>query len=114
MPVRIRRSSPLGIMVASTKSTSPPIGEVARHLARHRGDLALDASHPRLPRVAAHDVAEGLVVEAELAGGEAVGGELLRDEVAPGDTDLFRVRVAGQRQDLHAIAERPGDGVEGV
>ena len=52
--------------------------------------------------------------KASSSGGEAVGGELLGDQVLLRDPDLLLVRVAGQLQDLHAVAQRPGDGVEGV
>jgi hypothetical protein len=49
-----------------------------------------------------------------VAGGEAVGGELLGDQVLARDPDLFLVGVAGELQDLHPVAQGSGDRVEGV
>ncbi len=43
---------------------------------------------------------------------DAVLLDLARDEVALGDVDLFLLRVAGEFDDLHAVEQRAGDGVE--
>ena len=40
--------------------------------------------------------------------------ELLRDEVAPGDLELLLLGVAGELDDLHAVAQRRRDRVEHV
>ena len=47
-------------------------------------------------------------------GAEPVLLELLRDQVVAGDVDLLLEGVAGQLEDLHAVAERAGDRVEQV
>ena len=46
--------------------------------------------------------------------GEAGGFELLLDEILLGDLELFVLGVAVQAEDLHAVLQRAGDGVEDV
>ena len=53
-----------------------------------------------------------VVGDRDLPGGEAVGLELPAHQVASRDLDLLLFGVAGQLDDLHAVAQRPGDGVE--
>ena len=53
--------------------------------------------------------ASSVIVEPVLA--DAVLAQLLGHEVTPGDGELLEPRVAGDLDDLHAVAQRRGDGV---
>jgi hypothetical protein len=88
------------------------LGVVARDLAAHRADLALEVAHAGLARVALDDRAQRLVGEVGLALGQPVALDLARHEVAPRDLELLLGGVARQLDDLHAVAQRPRDRVE--
>ena len=77
-------------------------GDVAQGLA----DLALEVAHAGLARVALDDVAQGRVGDLDLLRLQAVGLQLPPHQVAPGDLQLLVRRVAGERDDLHAVAQR--------
>src|SRR5205823_4699905 len=83
----------------------PPLGDGARHLPADPPDLSLQVAEPRLARVAADDPRQRLVLEAQVVGREPVLAQLLRDQVAAGDLELLLLGVAGELDDLHAIAE---------
>ena len=59
-------------------------------------------------------VAQRRVADLDLPHLEAVRLELARHEIAPRDLELLARRVAGKADDLHAVAQRPGNGVEHV
>ena len=90
------------------------LGQPTGYLSGHGRDLALEAPDASLAGVPPHDSADGLGFEGELVGGEAMGGELLRDQILSGDPDLLLIGVPGQDQDLHPVTQGPGDRVEGV
>src|SRR5438874_6893174 len=76
-------------------------------LATDGGDLALEVAHARLASVAAREQAQGLRLERDdRLGLEPVLARLLRDEVRLRDPDLLFFGVAGQRDDLHPVAQR--------
>ena len=82
-------------------------GHAPRLLAHDRGDLAFEIAHAGFARVAVDDLAQALVGELDLlADLEPVFGGLLRDQVLVGDVDLLDLGVAGQLDDLHAVAQR--------
>src|ERR1019366_3819338 len=90
-------------------------GDAAGLLAADGADLALQAADAGFAGVAAHDEAHGVVGELDvLFDGEAVLGDLPRDEVAEGDDRLFLFGVAFERDDFHAVAQGVGHGVEDV
>src|ERR1039458_2858593 len=90
-------------------------GDAAGLLAADGADLALQAADAGFAGVAAHDEAHGVVGELDvLFDGEAVLGDLPRDEVAEGDDHLFLFGVAFERDDFHAVAQGVGHGVEDV
>ena len=70
-------------------------------------DLALEVAHSRFARVVADDRAQRFVADLALLGRDAGRGELARQQVAARDLELFLGRVAGQLDDLHAVAQRP-------
>src|SRR5207247_2033984 len=88
--------------------------EAAGDLAGHGGDLAFEVPHARLAGIAAHDQSNGVRLEDQLVRLEAVRAELLGHQVLRRDADLLLVRVAGERQDFHPVAQRARDGVERV
>ena len=86
----------------------------ARRRAGRRADLALEVAHAGLARVVADDGAQRLVGDLALLGGQPGRRELARHQVALGDLQLLLLGVAGQLDDLHAVAQRPGNRVEHV
>src|SRR5262249_19560335 len=59
-------------------------------------------------------LAESLVGDLDLVRADAVGLELPLDQIAPRDLELLLRGVAGEADDLHAVAERAGDRVKKV
>ena len=82
--------------------------------AGHRADVALQVAHAGLAGVALDDPPQRVVLERGLVGGQAVGLELPGDEVALGDVELVVLGVAGDLDDLHAVAQRAGHRVHAV
>ena len=82
-------------------------------LAQDAGDGALQIADAGLAGVAVDDAVEGALGEGDLAG-QAAGVQLLGDQMLPGDVVLFHPGVAGQLDDVHAVAQRAGDGAEVV
>src|SRR6185312_3191956 len=82
--------------------------------AQERTDLTLETAAAGFAGVLADEPRERRVGEARLFGLESIGLELAGDEVAFGDLELLFLRVAGELDDLHPIAQRAGDGVEDV
>src|SRR4051794_24769481 len=90
------------------------LGDLAGDLAADRPDLALQRAHARLARVVGDDAAQRLVADRDPRLLEAVALDLARHEVALGDLQLLVLGVAGELDDLHAVAQRPGHPVEVV
>src|SRR5690606_35683700 len=65
-------------------------------LAANLGDLPLQAAHARLAGVVANDVANGRLIELQLALLQAVGLDLLGRQVLDGDVDLLILGVTRQ------------------
>ncbi len=86
----------------------------ARDLARELAELALELPDAGLPRVARHDLADGVVGQRDLAGREAVLLDLARHEVALRDLELFRLGVSGEVHDLHPVEQRARDVLDEV
>src|SRR5690606_6885301 len=84
------------------------LGDLPRGMAQRAPDLALEVAHAGLTRVLADDAPQRLVAERRLVGLEAVGSQLATHEVTARDLELLALGVAGQRDDLHAVTERPG------
>ena len=77
-----------------------------------RDGRTLEVAHTGLARVRRDDLDDRLVAEHGLRGLEAVGLDLPRHEVVLGDVQLLFDRVAGEVDDLHAVAQRRRDGVQ--
>ena len=90
------------------------LGVLARDLADDAGDLALEVAQAGLARVLADELLERLVAERDVLRRHAVVLELARDQVPARDVELLLLDVAGQADDLHAVAQRGRDGVEHV
>ena len=94
------------------RSSSRPC-VLGRLAARPRGqrhgqllDLTIELPDAGLAGVIAYDRAERVVGEGDLAVGDAVLARSPCDQVAARDVDLLVGRVAGELDDLQAIAER--------
>ena len=89
-------------------------GDVQRGAPQQRPDAPLQPAHPGLARVLGDDHLERWVGDVHVARRHARGLQLAGDQVLPRDVDLVIVGVARQRDDLHAVQQRPRDGVEHV
>src|SRR5215475_7536174 len=78
-------------------------GQFLDRLADQRGELALEIAHARLPRVAADDQQQRLVVDRPFLGIETVLGGRMRNQVLARDLDLLVLGIAGDADDLHAV-----------
>src|SRR6185437_1615787 len=87
-----------------------PDGNTPEHLS----DLALEVAHARLARVVVDDRQQRLVGDLALLARKAGGLEPPRHEVAARDLQLFLRGIARQIDDLHPVAQRPGDRVQHV
>src|ERR1019366_1721610 len=90
------------------------LGDLDGHAADDARHLPLERPDGRFARVEVDDQIDRLVGDVELLLGDPVLFELLRDEVPPGDRELLATRVAGDLEDLHAVAERRRDRVGDV
>src|SRR5262245_29445854 len=104
----------LQILDANVLLLGLALGDLDGHRAQHAADLALEVAHARLARVALDDAPQGRVVDLDLLGPEPVGLELAAHQVALGDLELLARGVARELDDLHAIAQRAGNGVQHV
>ena len=80
--------------------------------AAERGELPLELAHARLARVAGDDGVEGGRVARERGLRQPVLGQLLGQQVAARDLDLLLDGVAVHVDDLHAVEQRPWDGLQ--
>src|SRR5690554_949995 len=80
----------------------------------NRADLALKVPNARLTRIALNDVPDGRVVNAHVDAGETRRFRLARNEVSLCNGELFKLRISGKLNDLHAITEGVGDRAERV
>ncbi len=97
------------------EALAAPVGgldHLARELAADGADLALQVTHAGFARVARDDLDDRLVAEGHLLRLEAVGLDLPRHQIVPGDVELLLDRVPGEEDDLHAVAQRRRDGLE--
>ena len=81
-------------------------------LAQHPADLALQTANASLARVALDDSPERVIGDLDLLWLEAVRLQLAPNKIAARDLEFLVRRVAGEADDLHAVAKRTGDGVE--
>src|SRR5438309_5631982 len=89
-------------------------GNPHRGVAQHRSDFPLELAHTCLTSVVADDRVDRCVGDLCLPGLQSIGFELPVDEIAAGDLELFVLDIAGQVDDLHAVAQWPRDAVENV
>src|SRR5439155_25856197 len=92
----------------------PTLCDPAGRLAQEVGESTLEIADPGLTRVLADDQAQRAVGDADLLGAESVSLELLRYEVALGDSELLVLRVTGELDHVHAVEQRRRDRFEGV
>ena len=85
-----------------------------REFSAHLSDGAFELAHARLAGVAADDLVDRRDAERDPLFAQPALVELARDQVAAGDLALFERGVARQFDDLHAVAQRSGNGVEHV
>ena len=82
-----------------------PLGHFFRDLPHHVRDLALEIPNARLSGVVRDDPVEGRFGEPEVFVRDAVLLELTRDEIPPGNAELFFFRVSRDFDDLHSIPQ---------
>ena len=74
-------------------------------LAHHVGDFALEVPDAGLARVVRNNPTERPIGEGDLLLGDAVLGQLAGNQEPLGDADFFLLRVPGDLDDLHAVAQ---------
>ena len=89
-----------------------PFGDFHRRRAQHRAQFAFEVAYSGLARVVADDGADSRIRDRDLFRFQSVGLHLALHEVAPGDFQFFFLGVTRKLDDLHAIAQRPRDGIE--
>ncbi len=78
------------------------------------GHLPLQVAQARLPGVGSNDGPYGLGGNIELFGSEAVSLQLPGNEEVEGNLQLLLLGVAGKLQNLHAVLEGRGNGVQEI
>ena len=90
------------------------LGLEASHLAAHAADFPLQFAHAGFVGVGPDDGAQRGFGEANFARLEAALFDLAWNEEAAGNLQFFLLHIAGKLDDLHAVGQRRGDGVQGV
>src|SRR6185312_7081111 len=110
-----RRPQHLGDIVRlETDTLDFAFGDTHGGAAQQRPDLPLQIAAAGLAGVLADETRERRIGKAGLRRRQAVRLQLAGNEIALGDLELFVLRVTMELDDLHAIAQRPGDGLEHV
>src|SRR6185295_20129894 len=92
----------------------PALGHAPRDLPAGGPDLALEVADARLARALGDDRLEPGVGEGDLGALQPGPLDLAWDEVAARDLELLLLRVAGELDHLHPVAQRTGDRVQCV
>jgi hypothetical protein len=90
------------------------LGDLARDLAAQRRDLAVEVAQPGLACVLGDDALEGRARQAEHRLRQAMVVHVARQDVPHRDGQLLLFGVTRQEDQLHAVAQRPGDRVHHV
>src|SRR5207244_2839278 len=77
-------------------------------------DLAFQTTHAGLARIRVNDFAQCIVRDFDLTLFDTVGFHLPANEIASRNLQFFGLGVAGQTDDLHAVAQRTRDAIEHV
>src|SRR5581483_1353654 len=91
-----------------------PFRDAARLLAADGSDIAFEVANAGFARVMPDEIAHRLTRELDRLRGDTVFLNLARNQVLERDMNLLFLRVSLKLDDLHAIAQRFGDGVEHV
>src|SRR5690606_8613305 len=89
-------------------------GHLHRHMAKDTAYLALEIAHAGFARVRVDDGAQGLVGQFALLAAKAVGLELALYQIALRNLHFFGFCIAQKLDDLHAVAQGAGNGVQHV
>jgi len=106
------RSSAPTFVGADLQRRDAALGDAYRRPPADRGDLPLERAHAGLARVVADDRRKRTVADRKLPLLQAVVHDLAGEQIAPGNLELLLVRIAGQFDDFHAVAQRPGNVVD--
>src|SRR5580658_197677 len=90
------------------------LDHAAGYFAADVADLALEVADARFARVIADDFENGFVLEDDVLFAQAGLLALLLDQILAGDFELFLLGVALEAQNLHAVLQRGGNGVQHV
>src|SRR5262249_5586846 len=102
------------VLAADADRAALPFGNAHGGMAQRLADLPLQIAHARFARVALDDVADDVVADLDLPRLKAIRLELALHQVAARDLELLLGGVTGEADDLHAVAQRTGNGVEHV
>ena len=100
------------VLAGNDDAGGAALDEAAGGASAGDGNGAFEVADAGFTGVLADHAGEGIFLDDELVAFEAVLGELAWDEVLGGDVDFFLLGVAGEVDDLHAVAERGRDRFE--
>ena len=109
-----RAKDTLQLAGAQAQALELPLGDAAGRRTAGGGDLPFQLPHAGFPGVGADHFPDGIVLHPQLICPQAVLLPLLGQKMFPGNLDLLLVGVAGKLNDLHAVQQGPGNGVQGV
>ena len=90
------------------------LGYADCNMAQGTTDLALETAHAGFACIAADDRRQSGIVNFDVGGCKAVGFKLPPHQIAASDLQFFAVGIAGKADDLHAVAQRTGNGLEHI
>src|SRR2546425_5061394 len=88
-----------------------PLRHLARDLPANGGEFTFEIPHPCLTGVGGDNVGNSRLREAYMLRYEPMLAQLAWQQIAPGDVQLFVVRIARERNNLHAVTQSPRDGI---
>jgi len=91
-----------------------PEGDLLGHPAYDPGNLLVEFPHPRLTRVVLNDMLQHLFGYPELTWPHTVVLQLLGHQMATGNLHLFLHQVAAYFNEFQPVAQRRGNGAQGV
>ena len=82
--------------------------ELGRHLAHHLCEQALEVTNAGLTGVVGSKLAQSVVLDDHVLGGQAGQLQLLGQQVLAGDGGLLVLGVAVEAHEFHAVEQRAG------
>src|SRR3990167_4529845 len=102
------------IVMADHDRSNSAFGDAYGGMAEYLADLSFESADAGLARVMLNDLAQRRLGDFHLPFLDTVGFHLAANQVARGNLQLLGGRIACKADDLHAVAQRPRDGVQHI